>query len=253
MLKREREELWCPYPHLSFPSLLPSFTSVVFPYWKPCSLFISRACWSGRHWARDGEIEAERMREWWWEYRFPSVGLLCSRASGVWDGTGNGKGVRREALLEAEGRRVRCEGEGVQRGSWIPPGLSTEEHVWLSSTTLTRTDSLACEGLPCLYPQPSPNLNALPVCMWVYFVGKETERSASVCSYHGNLCRVGWSLSQSPWMIPGLWHCHIAWLCCPLELCPVDRESKEVCERERERENHEQVIKSLLTSNHCYN
>lgn len=154
-------------PPLSFPSLQPTLTSVVFPNWKPCPPFISRACWPWRHWARDREIEAERKREWWWEYRFPCVGLLCSRASGVWDGTGDGERARargrgREALLQGGWRQGwrgwGCEGEGVQRGSWIPPGLSTEEHVWLSSSTLTRTDSLACEGaaLPPSTAQPQP-------------------------------------------------------------------------------------------------
>lgn len=64
------------------------------------------------------------------------------------------------------------------------------------------------------------------LCVWVCICWRR-DRKISVCvwesvfSYHGNLCRVGWSPSQSPWMIPGLWHCHIAWLCCPLELCPV--------------------------------
>lgn len=134
-----------------------------FPYWKPCPPFISRACWPRRHWPRDRAIEAERKREWWWEYRFPSVGLLCSRASGVWDWgwewarqEGERLCWRGEAGMEGGGSG--CEGEGVQRGSWIPPGLSTEEHVWLSSSTLTRTDSLACKGaaLPPSTAQPQP-------------------------------------------------------------------------------------------------
>lgn len=76
--------------------------------------FISRACWLGRHWARDREIESEREREWWWEYRFPSVGLHCSRASGVWDGTGNGEGARRERLCWGEGWGSDGGGEGMR-------------------------------------------------------------------------------------------------------------------------------------------
>lgn len=139
-----------------------SLTDVLLPYWKPCPPFISRACWPWRHWVRDREIEAEGKREWWWEYRFPSVGLLCSRASGVWDwGWRGGEARGREALLEGGRQGWRgwgCEGEGLQRGSWIPPGLSTEEHVWLSSSTLTHTDSLACKGaaLPPSTAQPQP-------------------------------------------------------------------------------------------------
>lgn len=76
--------------------------------------FISRACWPGRHWARDREIESEREREWWWEYRFPSVGLHCSRASGVWDGTGKGEGARRERLCWGEGWGSDGGGEGMR-------------------------------------------------------------------------------------------------------------------------------------------
>lgn len=76
--------------------------------------FISGACWPGRHWARDREIESEREREWWWEYRFPSVGLHCSRASGAWDGTGNGEGARRERLCWGEGWGSDGGGEGMR-------------------------------------------------------------------------------------------------------------------------------------------
>ena len=92
-------------------------------------------------------------------------------------------------------------------------------------------------GCPASIHSPAPALmHCLRVCVCVCRE-RDRKRSECVCSYHGNLCRVGWSLSQSLWMIPGLWHCHIAWLCCPLELCPVGpREWVSEWERERERE-----------------
>lgn len=101
--------------HPNFNCHLPDHILPAFPEFSPhwYSIF-SRACWPGRHWARGREMESERMREWWWEYRFPSVGLLCSRASGVWDGTGNGEGARRERICWGEGWGSDGGGEGTR-------------------------------------------------------------------------------------------------------------------------------------------
>lgn len=101
----QKQTLLCtPLPCLGFFLSTRLLTGVLSLHWKLCPPFISRACWPRRHWARDGEMQAERKREWWWEYRFPSVGLCCSRASGVWDqGWRMGEARGREPLLEVEG------------------------------------------------------------------------------------------------------------------------------------------------------
>lgn len=107
------EEAWTTlHAQLQYPSFWPIPTTKGFRPTDPP--FISGACWPGRHWARDREIESEREREWWWEYRFPSVGLHCSRASGAWDGTGNGEGARRERLCWGEGWGSDGGGEGMR-------------------------------------------------------------------------------------------------------------------------------------------
>lgn len=106
-------------------------------------------------------------------------------------------------------------------------------------------------GCPASIHRPASALMHC-VCVCVWWKG-DRKISECVCSYHGSLCREGWSPSLSLWMIPGQWHCHITWLCCPWEPCPVGWSWSNVEGGRKKGREHEQVIKSLLTSHQCCN
>lgn len=68
------DEKWCcggraRMNYFAHPTLISIFLTIsdhCFPptkAFRPDTAFISRACWPGRHWARDLEIESERKRE----------------------------------------------------------------------------------------------------------------------------------------------------------------------------------------------
>lgn len=156
------------------------------------------------------------------------MGLGMERGRGERErgSAGGGGGGRMER------ERVRVRGRGGTTWQLNPPRpvywgarLIEQQH------TNTHWQAGLQGGCPASIHSPAPALmHCLCICVCIWWK-RDRKISGSVCSYHGNLCRVGWSLSQSLWMIPGLWHCHIAWLCCPLELCPVGS-------REREREGN---------------
>lgn len=174
----------------SFPSL--PQTSVLFTSSKPVSPFISGACWPRRHWARDREMEADRGRVMV-RISIPlSVGVLCSRASGVWDwGWEMGWGGRAGRVRwEMEGERVRLswreaamdgEGEGTAwqlnppRPVYWGARLIEQEHTNVQWQPGLRG------GCPASIHGPAPALMHRH-CGWVCVcVMAKTQRKMSKC------------------------------------------------------------------------